>query len=180
MANSWWSCHIKGFSAVQEKMWLKAKSAPDHSNLRIWTIVSDIGKEPLWPKRRGSCWCTPVSRPLLCLRLPSVSPQNLKVTIGSIYNSLMIFFSPNIPCFLCYSLDCFYWHIYPYTDFYFSVSHQLKGVSQMAHCLKNPPANVGDAGWSLGLVRKMPWRWKCQPTSVFLLGKSRGQRSLAG
>jgi len=29
-------------------------------------------------------------------------------------------------------------------------------------------------------VRKNPWRKKWQPTSVFLLGKSHGQRSLAG
>ena len=29
-------------------------------------------------------------------------------------------------------------------------------------------------------VGKMPWRRKWQPTSVFLLGKSHGQRSLAG
>ena len=29
-------------------------------------------------------------------------------------------------------------------------------------------------------VRKIPWRRKWQPTPVFLLGKSHGQRSLAG
>ena len=29
-------------------------------------------------------------------------------------------------------------------------------------------------------VQKMPWRRKWQPTAVFLLGKSHGQRSLAG
>ena len=29
-------------------------------------------------------------------------------------------------------------------------------------------------------VGKMPWRRAWQPTSVFLLGESRGQRSLAG
>ena len=29
-------------------------------------------------------------------------------------------------------------------------------------------------------VGKIPWRKKCQPTSVFLSGKSHGQRSLAG
>ena len=139
-----------------------------------------MGKEPLWPKRRGSCWCTQVSWPLPHLYLPSVSPQYLKVIIGSICSSLTIFFFPSMPCFLCYSLDCFYWHIYPFTDFYFSVFNQLKGASQMAHCLKNPPANVGDMGWSLGLVRKMPWRWMCQPTPVFLSGKLHGQRSLAG
>ena len=29
-------------------------------------------------------------------------------------------------------------------------------------------------------VGKIPWRWKWQPTPVFLPGKSHGQRSLAG
>ena len=29
-------------------------------------------------------------------------------------------------------------------------------------------------------VRKIPWRRKWQPTPVFLLGESHGQRSLAG
>ena len=29
-------------------------------------------------------------------------------------------------------------------------------------------------------VRKIPWRRKWQPTPVFLLGKSHGQKSLAG
>ena len=46
---------------------------------------------------------------------------------------------------------------------------------------KNPPANAGDAGdvvWSLG--RKILWRRKWQPTSVFLAEKSRGQKSLVG
>ena len=46
---------------------------------------------------------------------------------------------------------------------------------------KSPPANAGDAGdvvWSLG--RKILWRRKWQPTSVFLLGQSHAQRSLVG
>ena len=30
------------------------------------------------------------------------------------------------------------------------------------------------------LVGKTPRRWKCQPTPVFLPGKSQGQKSLAG
>ena len=30
------------------------------------------------------------------------------------------------------------------------------------------------------LVEKIPWRRKWQPTPVFLLGKSHGQRSLVG
>ena len=29
-------------------------------------------------------------------------------------------------------------------------------------------------------IRKIPWRWKWQPTPVFLPGKSHGQRNLAG
>ena len=29
-------------------------------------------------------------------------------------------------------------------------------------------------------VGKIPWRWEWQPTSVFLPGKSHGQRSLVG
>jgi len=45
--------------------------------------------------------------------------------------------------------------------------------------LKNLPANAGDIR-DIGLVRKNPWRWKWQPTPVFLPGKSHGQRSLAG
>ena len=52
--------------------------------------------------------------------------------------------------------------------------------------VKNPPANAGyarDVGSIPGSdpwVRKIPWRRKWQPTSVFLPGKSHGQRSLAG
>ena len=47
--------------------------------------------------------------------------------------------------------------------------------------VKNPPANVGDAGdrfhpW----VSETPWRRKWQPTPVFLPGESHGQRSLRG
>ena len=48
--------------------------------------------------------------------------------------------------------------------------------------VKNLPASAGDAGdhrfdpW----VRKIPWKRKCQPTPVFLPGKSHGQGSLAG
>ena len=40
--------------------------------------------------------------------------------------------------------------------------------------VKNLPADAGDL-W----VEKIPWRRKWQPTPVFLLGKSHGQRSLA-
>jgi len=48
--------------------------------------------------------------------------------------------------------------------------------------IKNLPANAGDTKrhrfepW----VRKISWRIKWQPTPVFLLEKSHGQRSLVG
>ena len=56
-----------------------------------------------------------------------------------------------------------------------------KGDSQVVLVVKNPPANaedsrdVGSTSWA----GKTPWR-KWQPTPIFLLGKSHGQRSLAG
>ena len=47
--------------------------------------------------------------------------------------------------------------------------------------VKNPPANAGDVrDKGLIWVRKIPWRRKWQPTSVFLPGESHGQRSLVG
>ena len=43
--------------------------------------------------------------------------------------------------------------------------------------VKNLPAEAGNsAPW----VRKIPWKNKWQPTSIFLPGKSYGQRSLVG
>ena len=44
--------------------------------------------------------------------------------------------------------------------------------------LKNLPAKQETRfnSW----IRKIPWRRKWQPTTVFLPGKSHGQRSLAG
>ena len=48
--------------------------------------------------------------------------------------------------------------------------------------VRNPPANAEnseDKGLILGLGSS-PWRRKCQPTPVFLPGKSHGQRSLEG
>ena len=52
----------------------------------------------------------------------------------------------------------------------------------MAHCIKNPPANTGVAEDAESKSRsgRFPWRRKWQPTSVFLPGKSQGQRSLLG
>ena len=47
-------------------------------------------------------------------------------------------------------------------------------ASQVALVVKNPPARFDP--W----VRKIAWRRKRQPTSVFLPGKSLGQRSLLG
>ena len=44
---------------------------------------------------------------------------------------------------------------------------------------KESACNVGDPGFT-PWVGKIPWRRKWQPTSVFLPGKSYGQRSLAG
>ena len=44
--------------------------------------------------------------------------------------------------------------------------------------VKNMLANAGDIG-SIPGPGRFPWRRKCQPTPVFLPGKSHGQRSLA-
>ena len=47
--------------------------------------------------------------------------------------------------------------------------------------MTNPSANAEDAGnASSPWVGKAPWRRKWQPTPVFLLGKSHGQRTLMG
>ena len=57
----------------------------------------------------------------------------------------------------------------------------LSRASQVA--LKNPPANAGDVsdqGSFDACVGKISWRRAWQPTPVFLLGASHGQRSLAG
>ena len=45
---------------------------------------------------------------------------------------------------------------------------------------KKMPANAGDTGYAglIPWVGKILWRRKWQPTPVFLLGKSCGQRSL--
>ena len=45
--------------------------------------------------------------------------------------------------------------------------------------VKNPSASAKD-GCLDPCARKNPWRRKWQPTSVFLPGKSHGQRSLVG
>ena len=47
--------------------------------------------------------------------------------------------------------------------------------------VKNPAASVGDMRLEFDpWVGKIPWSRKWQPTSVFLSGESRGQRSLVG
>ena len=47
--------------------------------------------------------------------------------------------------------------------------------------IKNPPANAGGMRGRFDLwVRKIPCRRAWQPTPVFLLGASHGQRDLAG
>ena len=51
--------------------------------------------------------------------------------------------------------------------------------------LKNPPANAGDIRETGSIefnpwVRKTPWKRAWQPTAVFYLGDSQGQRSLVG
>ena len=48
--------------------------------------------------------------------------------------------------------------------------------------VKKAPAKAGGAGdlGSIPWVRKIPWRRKWQPTSVFLPGKFHGQWSLEG
>ena len=51
-------------------------------------------------------------------------------------------------------------------------------ASLVAQRLKRLPAMWETWDWSLG--REDPWRRKWQPTPVFLLGKSHGQRSLMG
>ena len=43
--------------------------------------------------------------------------------------------------------------------------------------VENPPTNARVAGFD-PWVQKIPWRKKWQPTSVFLFGKSSGQKSL--
>ena len=47
--------------------------------------------------------------------------------------------------------------------------------------VKNLSVNAGDRRRGFNpWVRKIPWRWKWQPTPVFMPGKSHGPRSLVG
>ena len=51
-------------------------------------------------------------------------------------------------------------------------------ASMVAQTVKNLPEMQETC--ILSLSRKIPWRRKCQPTSVFLPGEFHGQRSLVG
>ena len=56
-----------------------------------------------------------------------------------------------------------------------------KWTSQVVLVVKKPPAKAGDMRLKFDpWVRKIPWRRTWQPTPVFLLGESNGQRSLEG
>ena len=47
--------------------------------------------------------------------------------------------------------------------------------------VKNLPVDAGNTGDSGSIpLGKIPWRRKWQPTPVFLLGESQGQKSLVG
>ena len=50
----------------------------------------------------------------------------------------------------------------------------LRGKESACQCRRHK--TLGFSPW----VGKVPWWWKWKPTAVFLLGKSRGQRSLVG
>ena len=54
-------------------------------------------------------------------------------------------------------------------------------ASQMALVVKNLPANSGDMRYEFDpWIGKIPWRRPQQPTPVFSLGESHGQKSLVG
>ena len=60
-------------------------------------------------------------------------------------------------------------------------TYELREAPQVVPVVKNPPDNsrlkrCGFDPW----IRKISWRRKWQPTSVFLPGKIHGQRNLAG
>ena len=58
-------------------------------------------------------------------------------------------------------------------SFYVKASAALEEGFLGSTVVKNLPAHAGR-------VRKIPWRRKWQPTPVFFLGESHGQRSLEG
>ena len=63
-----------------------------------------------------------------------------------------------------------------------SINHRAtKWASLVVLMVKNPPANAGDRRRVFNpWVRKIPWRRKWLPMSVFLSGEFHGQRSLVG
>ena len=63
-----------------------------------------------------------------------------------------------------------------------SLTHTMNAAFQVMPVFKNLPANAGDIRDAAFNIwgGKIPWSRKWQPTPVFLPGKSRGQRSLAG
>ena len=66
-------------------------------------------------------------------------------------------------------------YIHTYMCIYTSTVH---GASLATQMVKNPPA-MQDT-WDHPWIGKIPWRRKQQPTPIFLLRKSHGQRSLVG
>ena len=52
--------------------------------------------------------------------------------------------------------------------------HSASGKESACQCRRHKKCEFDP--W----VRKIPWRWACQPTPVFLSGEPHGQRSLAG
>ena len=56
-----------------------------------------------------------------------------------------------------------------------------KWTSQVVLVVKKLPAKAGDMRLKFDpWVRKIPWRRAWQPTPVFFLGESKGQRNLEG
>ena len=58
----------------------------------------------------------------------------------------------------------------------------MTGASHVALVVKNLPASTGDSRDvdSIPGLQRFPWNRKWQPTPIFLLGESHGQRSPAG
>ena len=76
-------------------------------------------------------------------------------------------------------------HNLAFCDWFLSLSVFLRFIHvavgfRGGSVLKTPPANAGDTGPLPGLIEKIPWRRKRQPTPVFLFWKSHGQRSVVG
>ena len=68
-----------------------------------------------------------------------------------------------------------------FSDFFFKIQENKMTTPNSAGGF--PGGTVGRRCKRCGFnpwIRKIPWRRKWQPTAVFLLGKSHGQRSLAG